>query len=45
METDPNLGILTIALMLFAALAAQFGDANDEKREEEKKKKDKDKLI
>jgi hypothetical protein len=42
METDPNLGLMTIVLMIFAALAAQFGDANDEKREEEKKK-DKDK--
>ena len=39
MEIDPNLGIVTIILMIFTVLAAQFGDANDKKRDEEKKKK------
>jgi hypothetical protein len=39
MEVDPNLGIVTIILMTFTALAAQFGDVNYKKREEEKEKK------
>ena len=44
MKTDPNLGIVTITLMISAALAAQFGDDNEERRKEQKREEGRNKM-